>query len=244
MMKRSTVLSLLAAAIVLVISSCSGKGNSGPSGADGGYVLTFQTGVQPYTSYAGTTDTRIANGPYINSNFGATQNVITGSTSYPMKYRYLVRFDLSGVIPSTATVSKAYLTLYTGITIYGNFTLSAYRLTSSWDQGTALVYTDPADGATWNNKTTSAAWGTPGGDFNASAVSDAVTPAAGFEQPFTLELDASMVQSWLSSPANNYGVILIGSQESAAVDNYTTVYTAEFPTDPLKRPKLTVYLKP
>ena len=245
----SKKLAAVVCAVVLgsLVMSCTkgDTGPGGPAGSDGGYVVSFQEGVQPYASYAGVADTRIANGVYLNGNLGAGQDLYTGSANTALKLRFLVKFDLSGVVPATATVSKAYLTVYAGTSRIGNFNIAAYRMTSQWDEGTKTVYTDPADGATWVSRTASAMWTTQGGDYAASAVSDSPVFPANTGDAVTLSLDAAMVTSWLNSPSTNYGVILIGSQESdTSTDNYSAILTSEYTTNLLQRPKLTVYLKP
>ena len=244
-MKVKTVLALsLLLLTAALFVSCGGKGNAGPSGADGGYVMTFQTGAQPYASYAGTADTRIANGVYTNGNVGGGQSLYIGSAATLLNLRFLVKFDLSGVVPDTVTVSKAYLTLYTSTAAYGNPSVAAFRVSSPWDQGTQTSYLNTPDGATWVSSTATTLWTNNGGDFSTPAVSDTVTVPLPLNEACTLSLDTSMVKSWITTPSTNYGVIIIGAQEGINADNYSAFYTSELTTSPLYRPKLTVYLKP
>lgn len=220
-------------------------GAQGPAGADGGYIMIFQEGLAPYSGWTGCYDTRIADGTYANDNFGKAVNLVIGSASSSVtKMRFLIKFDLTGVIPNTVKVEKAYLTFYTGMIATGSFSVTAYPLTSSWDEGTAVSQADPDDGATWINRTSSLSWGQNGGDYSLSKPSNTVSVSSAINQPVTLELDTETVNSWITNPSTNYGVIIIGSKEGLIEDNYSSFYTKDYTADISRRPKLILFLKP
>jgi hypothetical protein len=245
MTKKYALLLCLLLPICFLNLSCTGStGPAGPAGTNGGYVMLFQQGVAPYASYAGCEDTRIADGAYIGDNWGALQNAITGSPTYPMKYRLILKFNLSAIAPATAAVDKAYLTLYTGSAITGALNITAYPLTEDWVEGTAAVQADADDGATWTMRTPALAWGTSGGTYDSSKPGSTAAVPATMYQPVTISINPATVESWIANSATNYGVIVIGSKEAEAANNYASFFTRDYITNPSMRPKLTVYLKP
>ena len=229
---KKIVLTVFAFAMLVSIFSCKGStatGATGTTGANGPAVMIFQDGVAPYGSYSGGIDTFIDQNNSTR-NFGACDNARIGF--YSDVYRYLVKFDLSPVLPSNVMVVKAYLT----INIYGGSgspTIDAYKVTRSWTQGSGS-YTSGASSnndATWEDYTTSQAWSTAGGDY--STLIGSVMPG----QQCTISIDPATVQGWISNPSGNYGMLLKNRDETTGVSFTITDKFATFS----QRPILTIY---
>jgi hypothetical protein len=201
--------------------------------------------VYPSDVYAGCADVRLDT-DYLNENLGGETQLAFGIYSGYRTYRTLIKFDMSPVIPANVTVNKAILTIYSN-SAAGATTLTAYALTQQWNEGNGIGggTADTLTGATWNSSVSGGspvAWPTPGADgaFNAgTAGSETITvPAStGF---ISMELNAEMVQSWVSNPSSNYGVIIKAVNETTP-NNRFWIWSSEYTTDPLKRPKLTLY---
>jgi hypothetical protein len=129
--------------------------------------------------------------------------------------RALMAFDFSS-IPAGATVSSATLTLVVGQTHGLAQSMSLFRVTQDWGEGTSsgsgsggLATTGDA---TWlhtffNTKT----WNSPGGDFVATP--SATTAVSGFgNETWTSAQMASDIQAWAASPSTNFGWVLVGNE--------------------------------
>ena len=147
----------------------------------------------------------------IGSNYGAAAVLGLDDNSTP-----LLRFDLSS-IPTTATVFDAHLLLFTTANA-AQGTVTVHRLLESWDEGTQ----DGVDGeANYIQRKPSTFWMTPGATDNSrSAATNGgfmpSTPSA----LFNFAISTSMVQSWVSTPATNFGLVFaIGSGDSTAFES-------------------------
>jgi hypothetical protein len=189
-------------------------------------TASFQNGVYPDASYAGTEDTRVRNGASANSNYGTTATLQLGYDGTDVK-RGMFKFDTSS-IPPGAVITNAYLTLYCTYIVDAGLTLTAHKaITSSW------VETE----ATWNIYSTGNSWAAAGGDFEASAASDSVAITA-TSAYYTWKLNASLVQGWLDTPAQNYGIFLTSGNEAMMTG---ATFSSSENTTFAYRPRLTVY---
>lgn len=211
---------LILTAVILIFSISCSKGPGGASGTTGLTSLSFQDGIFPSDAYAGTSDTDIISGSYAGSNFGTSTGDTAGSVS-GIVYRALVKFDLSSVVPSNITVQKAYLTVSLNSTM--DSSINAYALTGSW------VETQ----ATWNSSATGTGWTTPGGDFSTLEDSQPITSTT-----LKFALSPALVQSWITSPSTNYGIMLKNTDETSG--QYVNVYSREN-SPATSRPMLTIY---
>lgn len=157
--------------------------------------------------------------------------------------RPLLRFDLSS-IGTNATVNSATLKLYvTSGTTFLNVNISPiqatiFALTKDWVENEA----------TWNNFKTGSAWsvGGAGTDDYTSLVTNPSLPTTAPTYSLTLaaqsEMNASigtLVSSWVSTPANNRGLIIVPKTSIGAIGGGIHFFSREASTAGL-RPQLEV----
>ena len=148
-----------------------------------------------------------------------------GKTAGGIIRRGLLAFDIAGNIESGASIDSVILTLNMSRTpTTTSKIITVHKLLSNWGEGNSNALGEEGAGAasmsedaTWiHTFFDSLFWTDNGGDF-----SDVVTATASigginsYTWNSTPELVAD-VQSWLDSPSNNYGWILIGNENESA----------------------------
>jgi len=187
------------------------------SSADGSPItLVFQEWVNPDPFYSGVSDTYISMyNPDANYGGLGTMRLHPGSDS---RERLLVKFDISRIPPS-ATVAQATLHLYAW---YRNRTYLvmayAYQVRRHWSELDA----------TWNRATSTDFWAAAGCkdplfDYDSGAV--ASTELNWTNQWYTWDV-TEMAQQWVTNPASNEGVLIVGQGLSAQYQ----FRTSEVPT--------------
>ena len=226
--------SVIVAALLFI--SCTGpKGDTGPAGPSGSNVLvmTLQDGQSPYSDYSGISDSYIdsvnATSTYMNT--GLLFIGYLGGTG--SSNRAFIKVDMSPIVPANAFIVKAYLSLHSYIGSGGYPVITAYKVS------TAHIVTLPI--ATWIKCNMMENWTTPGGDYYATAASDSVNLQNVSNDLVTLTMDPALVQSWLSNPSANNGILLKSGNEGSS-DGMTEFYDSTASQVSL-RPKLTVYYK-
>ncbi|MDP4109612.1 MAG: DNRLRE domain-containing protein [Bacillota bacterium] len=137
----------------------------------------------------------------------------------------LVRFELSD-IPSNAVIDSADL----GMTVYAsrsNHTDSVYKMVTSWTES-----------ASWNDSNGSSSGDWANGSFSSS---DYASGSLGTISPSSAGLKTlsikNTVQSWVTSPSSNKGLVLITTGSDSGDVRY---YDSEEFFYPSRSPKLTV----
>jgi len=202
---------------------------------------------------------------FVDNSGGGSAGIFVGTTGIPTRRRGLIAFDVAGNVPAGATISSVQLTLYLGkIGGASSQTIELHRLSADWGEGTAgssnQIITDSGKGyaagpgdATWNARSFGTSlWSNPGatGDFNATASASAViSTIVSPPTPSTWSSTSGLVgdvQSWLDSPATNFGWIMINANEvpiGSALAFYSRSATTDAggdPLDPIARPALTI----
>jgi uncharacterized repeat protein (TIGR01451 family) len=146
------------------------------------------------------------------SNYGTctTFDVAGGSTGALV--HGLLMFDLSS-IPTGSTITSATLTLTNSAGSTTATNVSIHQITTSWTEGPGGCAGAASTAASWNNRLAGTSWTTGGGDYNASAA--ATTSVAGYAA-YTWNLQ-SLVQNWVTTPANNLGALVKLENESIAL---------------------------
>lgn len=172
----------------------------------------------------------------------------TGSRGGSTVSRTLIRFDLSS-IPAGSTINSAQLKLRleqaspTG----GTRTSTAHKLLLSWGEGPASASagtgTAPGTGdATWNFRAFPVApWTTPGGDFVAAPSASVAISTTTLSPSFLGPGMIADVQSWVASPATNFGWIIRGVEN---VDGTARKFSSREISVPASRPVLVVDFTP
>ena len=182
-------------------------------------TTSFQDGVAPLPSYAGTLDARLS-GASTKSNFGGSSSVeMDGDAA-------LLRWDLSS-IPPGGLVQSATITLE--VTDGSTDTYELYGLARPWVESEA----------TWELAATNAPWQIPGVegplDRGATVLGVVEAPVPG---PLTLALAAAgveLVQSWIADPSTNHGLILVGPVNEDGLS-----FDSRDASTPATRPRLTL----
>jgi hypothetical protein len=153
---------------------------------------------------------------------GAGARLFVGKTANGAIRRALIRFDVASVAPEGAEVESATLEMNVSKTIADEAKMSIHRVRADWGEGGSDAAgdegrgTDPQENdATWVHRFfNTATWQTPGGDFDLDASESVQVEGVG---AYTWEASEQMVadiQSWIDTPEENFGWILIGDEDA------------------------------
>jgi hypothetical protein len=162
---------------------------------------------------------------------GAGPTTFVGATNGHGLRRALIAFDLS-TIPADASIDSALLSL-TVESFHGTQTITLHRLLQDWGEGTSNSGEFGGAGApategdaTWDYhhysiENAPQPWINPGGDFVTTASASGTAAAMVFELN-SMQMAAD-VQMWRSSPASNFGWILVGDEnQPGAADRFAS----------------------
>lgn len=193
-------------------------------------------------------DNTLYENPAGNVSNGQGPNIYAGQTNASGVRRALVKFDVSS-IPANATITSATLTLNLTQSISFGDTQRVHKVLAAWGEGASTTgSTEESPGgrgaaaqagdATWLFRLfPGTAWAAAGGDFVAAA--SASTTVDGEPGPFswTGASLAADVQSWLVTPASNFGWMVRGIEGGGL--NAKRYASSENPDEAL-RPVLSV----
>jgi hypothetical protein len=164
---------------------------------------------------------------------GRTNQDGPGKTTATISLRRgLVAFDVAGNVPAGATITGVSLTMRDVMGLNGDPTVELHRATSNWGEGSSfqaggMGAAAQDQDATWlytfynfATPNLSPTWTTPGGDFSPTVSGTAVvSDDLGAGQLFTWSSVSNPqmiadVQSWLNTPATNFGWLLKHTDES------------------------------
>ena len=188
-----------------------------------------------------------------NSN-GAGPTVTIGRTSGNMgtlSRRALLRFDVAGDLPIGATIDGVTLTVKVGSANADARDAGLYVVTEDWGEGAASAMGGQgapatAGDVTWTCRFSDGAagcmsgdeWSVAGGSFMVEASATASVGDTGTTVSWSSTQLAIDVQSWLDSPASNWGWIVIGDDE-VTLSTSKQLHSREA-TDPADRPQLVI----
>ncbi len=203
---------------------------AGASATTTGGLVTFQGGVNGYIGGQDVVLTNQYAASYNNFNGRADKiGSMAVGTAAGASWNPLVRFDgLSTVIPAGAIITKAELVL-TATNWTGNPVINGYYLKASWNP--------LATNLGWLRRSDTDNWAAPGG---LGAGTD-VLAGKGFtmnlnpngKQTLTIGLDPTVVQSWVTTPSSNQGVLL-----SMATSTLSSTILSSEDATPANRPLL------
>jgi hypothetical protein len=185
---------------------------------------SFQDGVSPTVSYAGTRDTRLRSSSP-SSNLGSNSSLVADGNPDDGTLLY---WDVSSIAASSI-VQAASITLNVNGTTAHSYPL--YEVLRSWNESQA----------TWLLAATGSPWAVAGangiGSDRGLASLGAVTTAVTGIRTFPLNADGvAAVQRWVSDPTRNFG-LLLANYDTATDD--LVVASSENSTK-TKRPQLTI----
>lgn len=250
--RRASVAGALPAIVMsLAILACATAANAGPTPQ----TITLRQGVNGYT---GCSDTYLYESS--ENNYGDSDSIYV---RYDANYYYdrvtLIRFDLSGQLPSGACIKSATLRLYQYSAHNMNaedwLKVGAYRLMKNWTEGTGGT-----TGATWSYRHANRTypWLSPaarGVDSDTDAdrhhTHHVPHPYVGIPDSVVTITDGARwvewdvtpsVQFWASTPSGNYGLVLDWWREGVwnYDDNSGTNMRSKEYSDPNYRPQLVI----
>ena len=154
---------------------------------------------------------------------GAGDYIFTGVTKNDDKRRALVKFNLASDVPEGITFDSAALILTPSkVKTYGT-EVSVYKVLTEWGEGTSDAINEEGQGATatqddatWTKAMTGGDnWIHPGGDYEIEVSAEA-TVISGTESIFKSSSMLADVNSWLASPSDNHGWIIIGDETASS----------------------------
>ena len=173
---------------------------------------------------------------------GAGVSVFSGKDNNGRRHRGLLQFNLSS-IPANATITNVSLQMNVNKTRAGISDVhSLQKVSANWGEGTSSGTgggggggAATANDATWSDRFFGVStWSSLGGDFSGTMSSSVSIGSVGsYTFPNSMQLIAD-VQSWITTPANNFGWIIIGNESSnqtaRAFDSRESSITANRPT--------------
>ncbi len=190
---------------------------------------SFQNGVYPTSSYAGTHDTSIAQlNP--STNYGDWKTLHSYG-DYPAKsgkdVSAIVKWDLTA-IPTGRTVKSASVTL--NVTNASSDTYELYEMKRNWSES-AVTWNSFADGSNWQKA------GAKGTDDRGTTLLGTIKASASGKHTIHLNADGiALVQKWINDPSTNYGMIMTDISNSDGLG-----LTSSESSIAANRPKLTVH---
>ncbi|HEU4365885.1 MAG TPA: DNRLRE domain-containing protein [Candidatus Krumholzibacteria bacterium] len=173
----------------------------------------------------------------------------------PDARRGLILFAIADSIPTGATIDSVSLQMNLSKAsgfVTGATPTALHVVLASWGEGTSNASdggpggTGEGDGgfatlgdATWLDRFRGTSlWATPGGDH--TPVASAVTSTTSVLGPYTWASPemAADVQSWLDSPASNFGWLLVGDE---SIGGTARQFDSHDNNAPANRPRLTVH---
>jgi hypothetical protein len=154
---------------------------------------------------------------------GAGDFLFTGVTKNNQRRRALVRFELTSVVPDGVTIDSSSLVLKPSKVKTGGTDVTVHKVQREWGEGTSDAdgqegkgVSATTDDATWSNaKFGVDLWTNPGGDY-AAEPSAASKVNLGTDAVFMSSGLAGDVNSWLASPSENHGWIIIGDESTTS----------------------------
>lgn len=155
---------------------------------------------------------------------GAGPHFFVGVNQQNNVRRGLLQFAIAESIPDDATIISVTLHLNVSLAQGGSRTVSLHRVQSAWGEGTSDAGSPGGTGvpattgdATWiHTLFNTSMWTTPGGDFAASASATQSVSGPGQYVWSTNSDLVTDVQTWLDTPAVNFGWLVQGDESSSS----------------------------
>lgn len=174
--------------------------------------------------------TTLRGGTYASTNYsGKTTTETKASSDSSYKRRTLLKFDTHTTLPMGTSISSAKLT----ITVAGGSSetrnLSAYHVTSSYDESAV----------TWTRRKSTTNWGAAGGDLGARYDVRSITSTAGSKVTFDITALVQAIVRGDFDPNSRYTRVMLVDEGASSDGSYKLIYSDEA-SDTSTRPALTI----
>jgi len=150
---------------------------------------------------------------------GKGDYLFSGTTASGEIRRTLLQFDLSD-IPQGAEIENVELTLVMNRTISGAMTMTLHEVLTAWGEGSSDAGGQEGGGgdamegdATWiHTFYPDQNWNSSGGDYGSTVISEVDVNAEDTYTWSTTPEFTALVQKWLDTPDENFGLILVGNE--------------------------------
>jgi hypothetical protein len=150
---------------------------------------------------------------------GAGSYLFVGKTANGDIRRGLILFDIAGNLPAGVNITNVVLTLNMSKSISGAQSVSLHSASTNWGEGASNAGANEGKGiaaengdATWlHTFYSNNFWTVPGGDFDAAPVAT-VSVSGNGAYSWTTPGMGMDVQSWLDTPAANFGWLIQGNE--------------------------------
>lgn len=232
----------LIAVVVAFFPGCNWDNGSGDQNASSGDQSVPEQFVlrEELDGYSGTHDTMMSDHPeHQTTNYGLSSYMCAGywgNSQVEVTERTLLKFDLSGLPENAETVSATLRLVFNNVAAMDSgrvITLEILEPDKGWEE----------TGATWQKATDSVAWDSGGGDYSASVgLMHISQPDYGTGDAIEVSLDTAVVQSWISNPVGNRGMLFRNTCENTTHNSEKSrvvFYTKNYETD-ADRPSLII----
>ncbi len=154
---------------------------------------------------------------------GAGDRFFAGKTDQGYIRRGVLAFNIAANIPAGATITSVSLSMRMSKTNVDTArSIRLHKLLADWGEGTSNANANEGKGApaatndaTWRHRFYSATfWTTQGGDFSGTASASQSVGAIGQYTWSSAQMVAD-VQSWLDTPASNFGWLVLGNESTS-----------------------------
>src|SRR5687768_3602619 len=174
------------------------------------------------------TDAYIRAGSYANTVFNNGLLATKANSNSDYVRRALLKFDTQNFVPANATIQSATLTVTLSRSESSTRTISAYRVSNSFDEWAATWYRRKESGSRWTSS---------GGDLGSRYATASVGTSAGTRVTFNV---TSLVQSTVNGTyGSRYTRIALVDGGSSSASSLKEFYSSEA-SDSANRPRLTV----
>ncbi len=179
---------------------------------------------------------------------GAGTHFFVGENGEGDRRRGVIYFDVADALPPGAMITGATLQLHMSRAVSGASPVELHRLTADWGEAGSHAAGEEGSGApaqpgdaTWQYRFyNTQPWATEGGDFDPAVSASTSVGGIGFYTWSSSALLAD-VRSWLSSPATNFGWLVLGDETTAST---TKRFDTRENTEPTFRPVLQITYVP
>ena len=155
--------------------------------------------------------------------------LFAGKTNAPSLRRGLIAFDFSS-IPTNATITGATLSMFLSKTHGGSAAVSLSKALRDWGEGASDAgepggmgtTAQPGDATWFHTFYDTSFWTAHGGDFSPTASATTTVNAVNTTYTWSGSGLLADVQSWVSSPASNFGWVILGTESTGKVQRYNT----------------------